>query len=109
MYIPIGNFDHFTGKQKKSKISNTGEAMPTKTDLHAFHNHLYLHEFSSQFYFLIPMDRKGILAVLMTKKMSKIPKTSEATPTKIGLHAFHSYLYLHEFLEPILFLTTMDY
>ena len=24
-------------------------------------------------------------------------------PTKIGLHAFHVTLYLHEFFEPILF------
>ena len=37
------------------------------------------------------------------QKMSKISKTGEATPTKIGLHAFQVNLYLHEFFEPILF------
>ena len=36
------------------------------------------------------------------QKRSKIFKTGEATPTKIGLHAFHINLYLHEFFEPIL-------
>ena len=30
-------------------------------------------------------------------------------PTKIGLYAFHNNLYLHEFFEPILFLTPMGY
>ena len=33
-------------------ISETGEVMPTKIGLHAFHVNLYLHEFLSQFYFL---------------------------------------------------------
>ena len=37
------------------------------------------------------------------RKMSKISETREVTPTKIGLHAFHINLYLHEFFEPILF------
>ena len=31
-----------------------------------------------------------------------ISKTGEATPTKLGVHAFHFNLYLHEFFEPIL-------
>ena len=35
--------------------------------------------------------------------MSKISETGEATPTKIGLHAFQVNPYLHEFFEPILF------
>ena len=30
-------------------------------------------------------------------------KTRLATPTKIGLHAFHANLYMHEFFEAILF------
>ena len=34
---------------------------------------------------------------------SSISETINATPTKIGLHAFHINLYLHEFFEPILF------
>ena len=32
-----------------------------------------------------------------------ISETGEATPTKIGLHAFQVNLYLHEFFELILF------
>ena len=36
-------------------------------------------------------------------KRGKISKTEEATHTKIGLHAFHVNLYLHEFFEHILF------
>ena len=44
-------------KAKKSKISETGEATPTKIDLHAFHNHLYLHEFFELIlFFKTPMD-----------------------------------------------------
>ena len=31
-----------------------------------------------------------------------ISKTGEATPTKIGVHAFDTNLYLHEFFELIL-------
>ena len=40
------------------------------------------------------------------KKPSKkvnVLEIREATPTKIGLHAFHINLYLHEFFESILF------
>ena len=33
--------------------------------------------------------------------MSKISKTEETMPTKIGLHAFQVKLYLHEFFELI--------
>ena len=42
-------------------------------------------------------------------KRNKISETREATPTKIDLHTFHINLYLHEFIEPIPFLTPMDY
>ena len=34
---------------------------------------------------------------------TRISETGETTPTKIGLHAFHVNLYLHEFFELILF------
>ena len=34
-------------------------------------------------------------------KSINISETEEATPTKIGLHAFHVNLYLHDFFEPI--------
>ena len=40
------------------------------------------------------MVRKGNLAVF---ENSSISETKEVMPTKIGLHAFHVNLYLHEF------------
>ena len=46
------------------------------------------------------MVRKGNLAVF---ESSDISKTGDATPTKIGMHAFDINPYLHEFFEPILF------
>ena len=49
------------------------------------------------------MVRMEILAVFEGKqKEAKSPKTREATPAKIGLHAIHVNLYLHEFFELIL-------
>ena len=36
------------------------------------------------------------------QKRGKISETKDATPTKIGLYAFHVNLYLHEFFEEIL-------
>ena len=44
------------------------------------------------------MVRKGNLAVF---KSSNISEIEEATPTKIGVHAFHVNTYLHDFFEPI--------
>ena len=35
--------------------------------------------------------------------MNKISETGEAMPIKIDLHAFHVNLYMHEFIEAILF------
>ena len=50
------------------------------------------------------MVRREISAVFEGKKKGTIiSKTEEAIPTKIGLHAFHINLYLHEFFEQILF------
>ena len=45
------------------------------------------------------MVRKGNLAFF---EGSSISKTKEATPTKIGVHAFDINCYLHEFFELIL-------
>ena len=44
------------------------------------------------------MVRKGNLAVLEGSNISKI---EEVTLTKIGVHACHMCLYLHEFFEQI--------
>ena len=56
-----------------------------------------------------PWPKKEILAVLRQTKKGQISKTRGALPTKIGFHAFHVNLYLHEFFEPIYFLVPMDY
>ena len=45
------------------------------------------------------MPRKGNLAFF---ESSNISETREATPTKIGVHAFDINPYLHEFFDPIL-------
>ena len=45
------------------------------------------------------MVRKGNLTVF---EGSSISETGEATPTKIGVHAFDINPYLHEFFELIL-------
>ena len=45
------------------------------------------------------MVRKGNLAVF---ESSNISETKEATPIKIGVHAFDINPYLHNFFEPIL-------
>ena len=44
------------------------------------------------------MVRKGKLAVF---ESSNISETGEATPTKIGVHAFDINPNLHDFFEPI--------
>ena len=44
------------------------------------------------------MVGKGNLAIF---EGSNISETEEVTPTKIGVHAFHMSLYLHEFFESI--------
>ena len=51
---PKGNFGRFEGKQKMSKISETGEATPTKIDLHAFQVNLYVNEFFEPILFFDP-------------------------------------------------------
>ena len=38
-----------------------------------------------------------------------ISKTEGDTPTKIGVHAFHINLYLHECFELVLFFDPLDY
>ena len=69
--------------------------------------------FLSQFYFLTPMDYSPwsegkIWPFWRQAKRSHNSKTGKATPIKIGLHAFQVNPYLHEFFEPILFLTPME-
>ena len=45
----------------------------------------------------------GYIVYSPSIKRSNISETREATPTKIGLHAFHINLYMHKIFEPILF------
>ena len=91
----------------------------THQTLYTLNVNLYLHEFLSWFYFLIPMFmvQNGNFGQIL--KSSQIFEARKAMPTKIDLHAFHINLYLFEFFEPILFfdphvsqfyfLTPMDY
>ena len=89
------------------KISETGEATPTKIGVHACYINPYLHEFfevilSIKFFDdhgLLSMVGKGNLAVF---ESSNISETRMATPIKIGVHAQYIGLYLHDFFEPIL-------
>ena len=98
---------------KGSNISETEKVTPIKIGLHAFHINLYLIAsiyFLSWFYFLTPLDyspwsEREIWPYL---KGSNISKTRKVAPIKIGLHAFHVNLYLHESFEPILFFDSHD-
>ena len=49
------------------------------------------------------VQRENLAVLKASKKRAKISETGKATPIKIGLHAFHNNLYLHEFFELILF------
>ena len=68
MYIPIGNFGHFTGKQKKEQNLQYWRGHAHQNWFACISQPPLLAWISSQFYFLIPVDRKGILAVLKTNK-----------------------------------------
>ena len=51
------------------------------------HNHLYLHEFFSRFYFLTPWEN---LAVLANKKQTKSPKLEWSCPSNLACMNFLS-------------------
>ena len=104
---PKGNFGRFWRQAKRSHNSDTGEATPTKIGFHAFHVNLYLHKFFEPILFFDPLDyspwSEGKFCQFLKTKRSHNSDTREATPTKIGFHAFHLNLYLHKFFEPTLF------
>ena len=79
---------------KGSHISETKEATPTKTGVHALDINPYLHEFTEP----IPIDK--IFPLLWTIA-NFISETGEATPTKIGMHVLDINPYLHIFIELI--------
>ena len=106
-----GKIGCFWKQLKRSKIFKTKEVRPTKIGVHALHIHSYLHEFFEPILidriFLHPWTiahgSKGKIGCFWKQlKRSKIFKTKEVRPTKIGVHALHIYSYLHEFFEPIL-------
>ena len=68
------------------KISETGEATPTKIGVHIFYIHPYLHELFEP---------------------NIIFKTGEATPIKICVHAFYIHPTCMNFLSQFYFLTTI--
>ena len=51
------------------------------------------------------MVGKGNLAIF---ESSSISKTGEATPTKIGVHAYYIKAYLHEFLSQFQLINFFD-
>ena len=79
--------------------------------MHAFPINLYLYEFFELISFLTPWttvhDPK--IGHFKGKQKSDISETRKATPTKLGVQAFHINLYLHEFFELILFFDTHGY
>ena len=74
--------------------------MPTKLGAHAYLVNLYLHEFLEPILFLDPMDYSlWSEKNLANLKSSKISKTGEAIPTKLGAHAYLINLYLYDFFN----------
>ena len=104
-----GNFGCFEGNINVAISPKPERSHPPKSVCMHFTSTSTCLNFLSQFYFLTPMDyivhgRKGNFGCFEGKrKMSNISETGEVTPTKIGLHAFHINLYLHEFFVLILF------
>ena len=107
-----GKFWPFLKANKRSHNSETRETTPTKIGFHAFQVNLYLHEFFESILFFDPhglWSEGKIWPFLEANKRSHNSKTKKTTPTKIGFHAFHVNLYLHEFFEPILFFDPIQY
>ena len=77
-------------KFKRSAISETGVAVPTKIGLHAFHIDFYLHDFLSWFYFLTLMVQRKNFVVFEDKKRSKILKSEKPCPPKLVCMNFMS-------------------
>ena len=97
-----GNFDQTWRQIKRSIILEAGDDIPPSLVC----MRIYLHEFFEPVLFFDPHGlcnpwSEGKIWPFLKK--SKISKTREAIPTKIGLHTFHINLYLHELFEPILF------
>ena len=74
-------------KIKRSKISETGDATPTKIGLHEFYINPYLHMVQTEIWPFL--------------KVALSPKLKRPCPPKIGVHACDINPYLHEFFEPI--------
>ena len=98
----------FEGKQKGAITLILERLRPPKLVSMHFTSTSTSMNFSSRFYFLTLMDYSPwsegkFWLFVKAQKRSHNSKTGEATPTKIGFHAFHANLYLPEFFEPILF------
>ena len=93
---------------KRSKISETEEATPTKIGLHAFHINLYLHGFFELILFFDPHGLnkvhgpKGSFGRFQGKGKRQNLRNWRGHAHQNWLRAFHIILYLHEFFEPIL-------
>ena len=96
----------FEGKQKVAITLKPERLRPPKLVCMHFRSISIHMNFLSRSYFLTPMDysswSKGKFGCFLKAwEKSHISKTGEAMPTKIGLHAFHINLYLHEFFGAI--------
>ena len=103
-----GNFGRYWRQTKGAITPKPKRPHPPKLVCMHFTSTSTCMNFLSRFYFLTPMDYSPwsegkFWPFLEANKRSHNSKTGEVTPTKIGFHAFHVNLYLHEFFEPILF------
>ena len=85
--------------EKKSKVSKTRDAMPTKIGLHI---NLYLHEL---ILFFDPHGQYGPKESLNENKKEQNFQNQRGHDSELAVYAYLINLYLHEFFEPILFLT----
>ena len=106
---PKGNFGRFEGKLKGAITPKPEMPRPPKLVSMHFMSVSTCIIFLSQFHFLTPMDYSPwsegkFLTVFEGKqKWDRISKTEDVMPTKIGVHAFEIYPYLHDFSERISF------
>ena len=105
MVIVHGLKGKFCQFWKVAKSSKPKRSHPPKLVCMHFRSTSMCRNFLSRFYFLTPMpwSEGKFWPFWRQVKRSQISETDKATPTKIGLHAFHVNLYLPEFFEPILF------
>ena len=101
-FNPHGKFGCFWRQQKRSQISETGEATQTKIGLHAFRVNHYLHEFFEPILFLTPMEMvwRKLWLFLGNEKWAKSPKPERPYPPKLITWISHQPLLAWIFWSP---------